>query len=120
MTRTTHWLIAIGALLALAGGCGIGDAQARLRTAVDAKNEELSACYAGALERNRNAAGTIRATLHVEDDVGRVNQVEIEQSDLTDQAFQACMTDSLQSIQLEEAPAANLEVKYTFQFTPQD
>jgi hypothetical protein len=100
-------------------GCGIGDAQTQLLSAVDAKREELSQCYATALSRDANAQGTLKGWVHVEDKQGRVDSVEFEQADISDQQFHGCISASLTQIQLTQPPAANLKVEYTFEFHPE-
>jgi len=111
-------LLVSATLLALVG-CGVGDAQTRLRTAIDAKDQELSQCYAAALGRDGNASGTMKAWVHGEDKQGRVDGGEFEGGDVTDPALQSCMTDALTQVQLSEPPPANLRVEYTFELTPQ-
>lgn len=102
------------ALLA-ASGCGIGDAQTKLRSAVDAKNQELNQCYAAALERDPQTSGTMSAWLHVEDQQGRIDEVEFTDGSAQDPQLQSCMTNTLTQVQLAEAPAANMKVEYTFE-----
>jgi len=102
-----------------AAGCGIGDAQTNLRSAVDAKRQELNQCYAAALTRDRDASGTMQAYLYVDSEEGRLTEVEFVGGDVSDPAFQSCMSGSLTQVQLSEPPVANLKVEYTFQLTPE-
>ena len=101
-----------------AGGCGLGDSQMHLRTAVDAQGDALSSCYAGALARNPQAGGTVHARLHVDGSDGRLREVQIVRSDISDDAFHGCFTEALQQVRLSEAPPANLDVEYTFELAP--
>ena len=105
-------------LVPVFAGCGLGAAQTELRTAIDAKQDALSACYADALGRNGDAAGTLQGWVHVEDKEGKVDTVEFDQADIDDPAFQGCVQSSLTGIQLAAPPAANMKVEYTFQFSP--
>ena len=119
MTRN----LSIATLLALAlsialAGCGIGDAQQRLRTAVDAKQAELDQCYTSALSRDESIQGEVDATIRVGKADGRIESVDYEGGQVTDAQLQSCMSGVLESVQLEEAPKANLEVGYTFRMTP--
>jgi hypothetical protein len=100
-------------------GCGIGDAQTHLRTAVDAKREELNRCYADTLTRDASAAGSMHLWVHVESDQGRVDNVEVANSDIQDQTLNTCVSSTLQGIQLDEAPSAQLRVEYTLLFQPE-
>lgn len=110
------------ALIALASaaatGCGIGEAQTRLRTAVDAKQQELGQCYGEALARNPQAGGTIQAWINLDSDSGRIESVEYTGGDFRDEAMLSCMTSTLQTVQLMQAPKANLRVEYAFHLTP--
>ena len=101
-------------------GCGIGDAQTRLRTAVDAQRGELSQCYAGALQRDRNAGGEMRVWLEVDHSSGEVDNVEVASTPIDDPGFGMCVDGVLRSVRLEEAPKANLRVEYSLMFTPEN
>ena len=118
MNRRISLLVALAMGATVFAGCGIGDAQTQLRTAVDEKREELNACYADALGRDATAAGSMHAWIHVEDGGGQVDAVEFDESDIEDEALQACMTGKLTTISLSQPPAANLKVEYTFEFAP--
>ena len=110
---------ALTVLAAASAGCaGLGQSQRDLRTAVDAENSTLSSCYGAALQRDPSAAGTVEARLVVPKTSGKVESVNIDRSDLADPTFQSCFTDALQSIQLSQPPGVNLDVAYTFEFTP--
>jgi hypothetical protein len=117
MTRFA-WMVL--ALSVLGIGCGIGDAQQRLRTAVDEKRGELSACYAGALQRDRNAGGEMRVWLEVDNEGGDVDNVEVSSTPIDDPGFGMCVDGVLRSVQLAEAPKANLRVEYSLMFTPEN
>lgn len=111
-------VILVVACAALASACGIGDAQANLRTAVDAKQAELDQCYTSALARNGETQGSLAADLNVESQGGRVESVEFTGGDVQDGELTSCMTGVLTQIQLQEAPAANLRVSYSFELSP--
>lgn len=112
--------IAIGLVLAALTGCGVGDAQTNLRSAVDAKQNELDACYAKALERDRNTAGQAKVWITVEKSTGQVKSVEQHESQVHDEMLFSCVENELTTIQLEDAPKVNLKVDYTLQFRPKN
>lgn len=114
------WMLSAAALVLVTTGCGIGDSQRHLRTAVDARQDALESCYASALERDAGAAGSVQAWLYVEDEAGRIERVEVVESDLSDDQLHACMDEALRQVQLAETPPANLKVEYTFQFQPRN
>lgn len=115
--HATMGLVLVG-LVGSALGCGIGDAQQRLRTAVDAKEKSLDECYAQALERNEGAQGDMSIWVHVSSDTGRVDSVEVSQSEITDGALQKCVETTLVGLALVPPPKANLKVEYTLRFVP--
>jgi Tfp pilus assembly protein FimT len=118
MSRSIYSVLAVVSLIAVAG-CGIGDAQKRLRSAVDEKNAELNRCYAEALAQNRNVDGTLEANLLVNTTEGRIHQVEFTGGTGRDASLESCMVDTLTQVRLAEPPPANLKVEYTFQLTPE-
>ena len=97
--------------------CGIGDAQPRLRTAVDAKQAELNTCYTTALTRDPTIGGEVEATLHVEGSTGHVQQVEFGEGQVTDPQLRTCLANVIQGVTLPDAPKKKLEVRYTFRLT---
>lgn len=107
---------ALVAAVAAAAGCGIGDAQTRLRTAVDAKQPTLDDCYADALQRDRTLGGSMALTLHVSEDSGEVTRVEITSPGVDDPQLQECVKTVLTGVDLDPPPKSNLEVEYTLRF----
>lgn len=120
MRGSTNILRALLILAALAStGCGIGDAQKKLRTAVDAERPSLDDCFAQALERDREmSGGDMQVLLHVSRKTGRVDQAEVAHSEVEDAALQQCVESALTNVALEEPPKANLKVEYTLRFVP--
>jgi hypothetical protein len=115
MIRLTLTMVAA---LAFVAGCGIGDAQQRLRSAVDAKQDELDRCYTTALTRNENIGGEVDATLVV--DEGQITEVDYGGGQVTDPQLRGCMADVLRGVRLEEPPKPQLRVDYTFRLTASD
>ena len=119
MTARGYLRIATLTLLPLGGGaCGIGNAQARLRSAVDARKSTLDECYAQALERDRNAAGEMVLWIHVAEATGQVLQVDIGEGGMEEVTLQQCVQTALQGVKLQPKPKANLKVEYTLRFAP--
>lgn len=108
---------ALLAALFMLGGCGIGNAQTRLRTAVDAQKPTLDDCYASALQRDRTLSGVMQLMLHVDEDSGAVTQVEITSPGVQDPELQQCVKTVLAGVKLDPPPKANLQVEYTLRFT---
>lgn len=104
-------------VLAIAGcGGGIGNGQARLRTAIDAKQDSLDGCYGEGLERSAEAQGTMQLLVHVLG--GRIG-VDVKSSEIEDPKLEKCVKAALEKVKLSPAPDANFEVEYTVQFKPE-
>ena len=110
-------ILAIAASLAL-GACGVGDAQSHLRTAVDARQASLNECYRQALERSEETSGVMHVRLHMPKGANAVEQVEVMDSNLGDEALEQCVVGALDGVRIDEAPKANMAVDYTFRFSP--
>jgi hypothetical protein len=115
--RAAHVAIA-GALLLLGGCKSIGDSQKRLRTAVEGKQPTLDNCYAAALSKNAAAAGSMQVTLHVTEAGGRIDDVKIGRSAISDTELHGCVRDALIGLQITPAPKASLQVEYVLEFAP--
>jgi len=102
--------------LSLAACARVNPARGALRSAVEAKQAELDQCFADTLTRNATATGGMTAWLEVESDNGRVSSVEIEGTDVQDEALGQCVSSTLQTIQLAEAPPIPMRVHYQFVF----
>ncbi|MCA9580358.1 MAG: AgmX/PglI C-terminal domain-containing protein [Myxococcales bacterium] len=114
-------LIALAAAMALLlAACGTKETQVALRTAVDAKQKELSTCYAASLKRNRNTSGDVVLWITVSDKNGTVSEVEVDRTEIADKDLQACIGQQLKGITLDKAPPHNVKVEYTLTFKPKD
>lgn len=109
-------LVTAAALGVALVGCGAGDAQQHLRSAVDAKGKSLRSCYEGALQRNASAKGSMQLWIHVEQQSGAVTKVEFQRSDIEDEEFKTCVKDTLEKITLPKTPKAGMKVDYTLRF----
>jgi hypothetical protein len=106
------------AMLAIAGCGGIGKSQTHLRTAIDAKKPTLDDCYASALERDKEIAGSMTLWVHVAEKDGTVTQVEVANSTVTDAELTQCVETTLVGTQISPAPKANLKVEYQLELRP--
>jgi hypothetical protein len=111
-------VIRLMALCCLIGCAGIGDAQKRVRTAVDAKQPTLTECYGATLALNEKASGSMLVSLRVTESSGRVDAVAIKQSSIPDDKLQECVKSALVGIQIAPGPKANLDIDYTLTFAP--
>jgi hypothetical protein len=113
--RAIHALPAL--LLIAACGGGIGDAQKRLRTAVDAKQDAFDDCYEKALAKNAEVAGKLQVVLKVKKG-GSAVSASPSGGKLDDKLVE-CVQTALDSVKLSPAPKANTEVSYTLSFAPE-
>jgi hypothetical protein len=117
-TKRTTILVAAAAASILVGGCGIGDAQSQLRTAVDAQQPTLDQCYASALERSSDESGQMQVWLHVDKSSGTLKEVEVVDATVQDTQLKSCVEQALVGIQMDPPPKANLQVEYFIRFNP--
>ena len=110
--------VALAALGAMVSGCGIGDAQARLRTAIDAKKPTLDECYRVSLVAHKHVAGEMQLAIHVVEATGLADAIEVKSSTVKDAALHKCVETALVGTKLEPTPNANLKVDYTLRFAP--
>jgi len=115
-----HSLCGAGLCLALLAGCGLGDAQSRLRSAVDEKYDEYNQCYAQALVRDEGTEGTLDAVLYVDKVTGSISDVTFNGGAVSDPDLQRCLTRALGTVQVEGSLNRNMEVGYTFEMRPVD
>jgi hypothetical protein len=102
----------------LASGCGIGNAQARLRSAIDARKPSLDQCYAATLERDKGAAGDMRMWVSVDKRSGAVEKVEVLESAIDDPTLGQCVQDTVGQVKMDPKPKRGLKVEYTLRFSP--
>lgn len=74
---------------------GVGDAQLRLRTAVNAKQDKLDACYTRSLTRDADGKGAMQLLLHVNQSDGVVDPVTVTSSEITDPKLAKCVRAAL-------------------------
>jgi hypothetical protein len=113
-------LSSVGLTLALASGCSIGDAQTRLRSAVDEKYNEYNECYAQALVRDENTAGQLDAVLYVDKVTGAISKVEFNPGSVTDPELERCLTAALGAVDVEGDLKRDMQVSYTFELRQVD
>jgi translation initiation factor 2 gamma subunit (eIF-2gamma) len=115
MTRMRA-LVVIATALAACGGGGVGDAQKRLRTAVDAKQDMLDDCYEKTLARDAEAKGDVQVLFKVSN--GGDVKSEVKGGKL-DGKLLKCVQKALDEIKLSPGPGANMEVTYDVTFEPE-
>ncbi|MBX3157569.1 MAG: AgmX/PglI C-terminal domain-containing protein [Deltaproteobacteria bacterium] len=113
---TTATTVLLAALACGACGAGVGDAQKRLRTAVEAKQDAFDDCYEKTLARNAEAQGKLQVVLKVSTKGAVVSRPT---GGKLDGKLVKCVQSTLDSVRLSPAPKVNMEVSYTLAFTPE-
>ena len=105
-------------LLAMLSGCvpDLAAAQKHLRSAIDAKEDDLASCYGAAVARDKDAAGVMKLVLHVVPDDGRVESVTVSASDLSDAKLEKCVKGTLVKVRVKPAPPSAFDIDYKLQF----
>ena len=110
-------VLVLAAACSVCLGCGlVGQTQRKLRAAVDARKEPLTACYRALVARQPDATGSMRLRLDVRHEQRRVTESVVVRAQPDEPRFVSCVTKVLRRIELSEAPTSNLAVEYTFSF----
>jgi hypothetical protein len=111
----TSYLLSV-VLIVVLGACGggIGDAQTRLRTAIEARQDNLDGCYGDTLEHMPAAAGKIGLLIHVKQ--GQVSDVDVTATEIEDVKLVKCVKSTLKKVALDPPPKSDFEVEYTLRF----
>ncbi len=119
-TITLGLLAAMSMLVSVSMGCASGNnSQARVRSAVEAQHDALSACYADALEHDAEVDGDLHVALTV-DEEGNVDDVTVDDATLGDEDMPICVATTLSSMHLRRPPAGKAHIAYTLRFTPRN
>ena len=103
------------ALVLLAACGGLGNAQQRLRTAVDAQQAKLDKCFTRSLARDSDGAGAMVLVLHVSSG-GTIDDIQVQRTEVKDPKLQNCVKATFRKIQLQPAPSSDFEIVYTLKF----
>ena len=115
---TSSLLAALATLFTLSSGCGsTSNPQVRIRSAVNAQNSALSACYADALANDPDVEGDIQVALTV-DEEGQVDDVNVGDTNIVDEEMPICVASALSDIEMSRPPEAAARISYTLRFTP--
>jgi len=100
--------------------CGYENSQAHLRTAIDAQQDALDACYARTLASTPDTQGAMHVIVRVPRGSGQVEGVGVETgSEVSDRRLERCVQRVLVGIPIGTMPIEDdLNVAYTFQFEP--
>jgi len=103
-------------VLVFVGACAADTTQARVRTAVDARQARLDSCYAKQLANDASTSGKMHLVLRVAKDTEEVEAVEVEKSDLKSKKLQRCVKAALVGANLGGPAEESLNVEYTLAF----
>jgi hypothetical protein len=110
------------ALFVMLAACGYENSQVRLRTAIDAQQTRLDACYADLLADVPDAQGMVKMLVTVPvNSNGQITNVEFSpKSQIQDPQLQQCVQRVLVGMPINGAPIQNdLLVEYTLRFEPE-
>ncbi len=118
--KTTMKMMLLGSIAATLGvGCAADDSHLRVRGAVEAQRDELSACYADVLEMDRDADGAVQVAFTMDED-GSVDDVTIENDTIRDEDLPVCISTALHRVEMREPPSQQTRLAYTLRFRPRD
>ena len=113
----TFGLIAVATTFSV--GCAESNSQVRIRSAVEAQHQAMSACYEDALEVDPAVDGEMQVALTV-DEQGRVDDVAVEHGDVADEEMPVCIATALSNIEMRRPPSDEARIAYTLRFRSRD
>ena len=119
MKMTKIMLLALF-FLGLNAGCGATlnpNTEGQLQAALEAKTDAFRACYATALEKDRETQGTVGLKLDLGADSGDVTASSVNETTIDDADMNQCVADSASDISLEEPPGVPVEGFYDIEFS---
>ena len=111
--------LALGSLSIACGASLNPNTEGQLQAALEAKTDAFRACYVTALEKDREAKGTVGLKLDLAADSGDVqnSSVNDEKTTFADDEMKQCVANSASDISLEEAPGVPVEGYYDIDFS---
>ncbi len=88
----------------------------QILSALQAKMNEFKVCYENALDKDRNAKGTVGLKLKINDLSGEVTSSSVENSTILDNEMNSCVADAASDIFLPEPPNIPVEGYYDINF----
>lgn len=115
-------LLGLFVLSMATGGCASlnPNTEAQLREGLEAHREAYQACYAAALERDRNVKGDVDLVVELEAEATELSAVAVEETDIEDEDLGQCIADAAEGTILPEPPGVPVEGHYrvNLQYTP--
>ena len=111
-------LVVMGLFFVGCAGTLGGQTRDALRAGMTGKQPELRQCYADALLRNRESAGTVEVAVHIKKGTKSVHQVDVAESQIQDAEMQACVQRALTGVTIEQAPEQNVRAHFLLNFQP--
>ncbi|MEM9692413.1 MAG: hypothetical protein AAGA56_07700 [Myxococcota bacterium] len=118
MSRTISFSLAI-ALISLTG-CSLAKRSPKMYQAdttkmLEARRNDIKACYDGILKTDETAAGTVEVSFILEKETGKLTGAKVKGASAP-ASVQACVTDALQGLELKPGDADEGQATYTFIF----
>jgi hypothetical protein len=108
--------LALGLLVAACGAELNPKTEGHIVSALQAKQDGFRACYASALERDREVKGEMGLQLDIHEESGKVTKANVKTSDIEDVTMKMCVETIAGTIKLPEPPGVPVEGHYTLDF----
>ncbi len=116
-------ILGLGALLlSCASGCGAAVRSPEAyssdtRKVLEAKNQEIRACYDGVLKSTPTAGGRVTVHFDVEIETGKIANVKVDSAKTTaPEEISSCVTRSIPGLVLAPADGNTGEATWTYEF----
>ena len=90
--------------------------EAQILSALEAKKGEFQQCYESALDRNREARGTVTLKLKFDEVSGDTTSSSVDATNLADNTMNQCVAGAASNISLPEPPGLPVEGNYDINF----
>ena len=121
-----HLAFAMAASLPLLGalGCAGSGFGKEVRTDIEKQmrsaEEEITACYAAGLQKNRKLQGRILVAVKTDPATGKFHRARIKESTLKDKEVEACVIAAVASLRLDKPTKTSVEADYPIDFSYRD
>lgn len=112
--------VSFATLAFAAAGCagsGFGsEVRTDIKKQMDSAEEEITACYATGLQKNRKLKGRILVAVKTDPATGRFHRARVKESSLGDKEVEQCVIAAVAALKLDKPTKTSVEADYPIDF----
>lgn len=102
-------------------GSGFGsEVRTDIKKQMDSAQEEITACYATGLQKNRKLKGRILVAVKTDPATGRFHRARVKESSLGDKEVEQCVIAAVAALKLDKPTKTSVEADYPIDFAFRD